>query len=108
LGAFPAGAFFSCAAAAKRSDFGQYPDSKEKVVPSFPGAKQQRIARDEELERIAGPEKSSPTRACPTPCYLVKIDTLKFRVFILVRSPPQAGMRPNFKIHRFNAVWIRD
>ncbi|MDR1248952.1 MAG: hypothetical protein LBK63_06585, partial [Treponema sp.] len=29
-----------------------------------------------------------------------------FRVFILVRSPPQAGMRPNFKIHRFNAVWI--
>jgi hypothetical protein len=25
-----------------------------------------------------------------------------FRVFILMRSPPQARMRPNFKIHSLN------
>jgi hypothetical protein len=73
-----------------------YPDSKEREVPSFFGAKQHRTAkrmaiairpaqgieaeipqarhgRDEELERIA-------------------------------RSPPKAGMRPKEKIHRFNAV----
>jgi hypothetical protein len=24
----------------------------------------------------------------------------------IARSPLQAGMRPNFKIHSFNAVWI--
>jgi HEAT repeat protein len=66
----------------------------------------ERPGRDEELERIAGPEKSSPASIYWAPHRVIwsKETRSIFRVHILVRSPPQAEMRPNFKIHRFNAV----
>jgi hypothetical protein len=59
---------------------------------------QARHGRDEELERIAGPEKSSPTRDIlgPIPCYLVKIDTLNISHVYFGAVPAAGGDAPQF------------